>query len=190
MVVMNSTEVLGMNPTNGDVLWRHPCVNQYKNNAADPIWGKGNLLWVATQLDGGARALRLKQKDGKTEVEQVWFNDDVKIFHWNAVLVGDHVYGSIGSEVTFLAAVEMATGKIRWKERGFHKALCVYADDKLIFLDENGQLALARVSPEAIVIRSKVQLTDKVSWTVPTLVGKTLYVRDQKNIMALDLGNP
>lgn len=95
-----------------------------------------------------------------------------------------------GPEVTFLAAVELATGKIRWKERGFHKALCVYAADKLIFLDENGQLALARVSPDALEIRSKVQLTDKVSWTVPTLVGKTLYVRDQKNLMALDLGRP
>jgi hypothetical protein len=29
---------------------------------------------------------------------------------------------------------------------------------------------------------------DGTAWTVPTLVGKTLYVRDKANIMALDLG--
>jgi len=37
-------------------------------------------------------------------------------------------------------------------------------------------------------VLSKVPLLDKVSWTVPTVVGKKMYVRDKKNIMALDLG--
>ncbi len=190
IVFMSSTEVIGLDAKSGETLWRHPCVNRYKNNASDPIWGEDNLLWIATQLDGGARVLELKQRDGKTSVQELWFNKKVKIFHWNAVRVGDHVYASIGNNTSVLAAVDIKTGKIAWRERGFHKALCVYADRKLIFLDENGQLGLAKIAPEGIEILSKVQLTEKVSWTVPTLAGKTLYVRDNKNIMALDLGEP
>ncbi|MHC5111316.1 MAG: outer membrane protein assembly factor BamB family protein [Planctomycetota bacterium] len=188
IVVMASEEVVGIQADNGDRLWGHPCVNRYKNNATDPIWNGEDLLWVSTQLDGATRVLKLTQKEGKTNVEQVWFNDKVKIFHWNAICIGDHVYGSIGGQTTFLAAVDLRTGDIKWRERGFHKALCIYADEKLIFLDENGVLAMAKVSPEKAEIISQVQLTEKVSWTVPTLVGTTMYVRDNKNIIALDLG--
>ena len=188
IVFMSSIETIGIDAANGTFLWSHPCVNQYKNNATDPIWGKDNLLWVATQMDGGTRVLKLRQRDGKTTVKQVWFNRKVKVFHWNAIRIGDYVYASIGSNTTTISAVNVKTGEIAWRERGFHKALCVYADNKLIFLDENGQLAMAKISPEKIDILSKVQLTDKVSWTVPTLVGKILFIRDKKEIMALDLG--
>ena len=35
---------------------------------------------------------------------------------------------------------------------------------------------------------SQFKLFDTVSWTVPTLVGTTLYARDREKIVALDLG--
>jgi hypothetical protein len=73
-------------------------------------------------------------------------------------------------------------------DRGFSKATCVYADGKLIILDEDGQLALATVTPERLTVHSKCKITERLSWTHPTLVGTTLYVRDRKHIMALDLG--
>jgi len=37
-------------------------------------------------------------------------------------------------------------------------------------------------------IHARHRITEKYSLTAPTLVGTTLYVRDRKNIMALDLG--
>ncbi len=189
LVVMSSDEVLGLSADGGRILWRHGCVNRYRNNATDPIWSpKDGLLWVATQLDGGARVLKLSRSGDKTEATEAWFDRKVQIFHWNAVLVDGTVYGSIGGQQTFLSAVDLETGAVRWKQRGFHKALCVHADGKLIFLDENGVLALALVSPERCEVLSRVALTEKPSWTVPTLVGPTLFVRDGKTIMALDLG--
>ncbi len=187
LIVMSSTEVMGLNPKNGEKLWANPCQNRYKNNATDPIWGSDNLLWVSTQLDGGTRALRLKQKDGKTTVEQAWFNDKVKVFHWNALRIGNHVYASIGGQTTRFAAIDMKDGEIEWREGGFHKALPIYADGKVIMVDEEGQLALAKVSPSEFKLLSKVQLTEKVSWTAPTLVDGVLYLRDQNQLMALNV---
>ena len=132
--------------------------------------------------------LKLTQEGGKTKVEQVWESKKIHVFHWNPVRVGDYVYTSSGDTTTLTVAVNVKTGKIAWRERGFTKMLCVYADNKLILLDEDGQLALARVSPEGFDLLSKVQLTERVCWTVPTLVGTTLYVRDTKDVLALDLG--
>ncbi len=188
LVFMASTEVIALAADGGTFLWKYPCVNRYKNNATQPIWGDDHLLWVATQQDGGTRVLKLSQTAGKTKVEELWSSNKVKVFHWNAIRIGDYVYASIGGSSTRIAAVDVKTGRIAWRQSGFHKAQCLYADKKLLFLDENGQLVLAKVSPEQMKILSQVQLTEKVSWTVPTLVGKTLYVRDQTNIMALDLG--
>ena len=39
-----------------------------------------------------------------------------------------------------------------------------------------------------LTVVSQCQVTEKESFTAPVLVGTTLYVRDEKNIMAYDLG--
>lgn len=80
------------------------------------------------------------------------------------------------------------TGKVAWKERGYSKAQALFADGKLLFLTEDGRLVLARVSPERLEILAEAQVTASVSWSLPTLVGATLYLRDQENVLALDLG--
>ena len=93
------------------------------------------------------------------------------------------------SQVTAnMAAINVKTGEIAWRKRGFAKANVVHADGRLIILDEDGKLYLTTASPDDLTVHSEVELLNQVSWTVPTIVGKTMYVRDQKNIMALDLG--
>lgn len=86
-----------------------------------------------------------------------------------------------------IIGVNVKTGEIVWRERGFAKTTCVYADGKLILLDEDGQLALATATPQGLTVHSKCKLTERYSWAAPTLVGTKLYLRDRKNILALDL---
>ena len=81
-----------------------------------------------------------------------------------------------------------AVARFAWKNRAVGKASSIYADGKMIILNENGKLFLAKVSPAELEILSEVQLCDDRTWTVPTLVGTTLYARDRERIVALDLG--
>ena len=55
-------------------------------------------------------------------------------------------------------------------------------------MDEDGDLALAKLAPEGVTVLSQAKMFDTMSWTVPTLVGTTLYARDREKIVALDLG--
>ncbi len=65
----------------------------------------------------------------------------------------------------------------------------VYADNKAIIMDEDGDLALARLAPEGVTILAEAKkVFDTTTWTVPTLVGRTLYARDREKIVALNLG--
>ena len=86
-----------------------------------------------------------------------------------------------------MAAFDWRTGKIHWRDRSFHKAQSLYADGKLIFLDENGKLVIAKVTPDEFKVLASAQVTEAVSWSLPTLVSGKLYVRDRKHILALDL---
>ena len=83
--------------------------------------------------------------------------------------------------------IELKSGKIAWRQRGFVKAQLLWADGKIILADEDGTLALCRATPQRFEVLSQVSLLQNIAWTPPTLVGTHLYLRDRKTIVALDL---
>ncbi|MCP3981219.1 MAG: hypothetical protein GY716_18115, partial [bacterium] len=148
-------------------------------------------VWVGSQFPtGGGRLLEITREDDSWTATRRWFETYLRASHWTAIRRGDHIYGSTGgNRVSLMTAFEWKTGKIAWRHRGFHKAQALFADDKLLFLDEGGNLSLARVSPEKFELLASAEVTDSVSWSLPTLVGTTLYLRDNKQILALDLAD-
>ena len=86
------------------------------------------------------------------------------------------------------AALHVPTGRVAWQDRRFPKATLLLAAGKVIVLDEDGRLALATLTPEGMTVHSEAQILTKLAWTVPTLVGSRLYVRDRATIAAYDVG--
>lgn len=193
IVLLVNSEILAVDPGNGEVIWRREHVNQWKTNISTPLWGEDGLLYTTSSGDAGSRVLKLSRKGGKTNVEEVWAHRKAGVGQGNVVRVGDYVYGCAGyGPSSFVVAVEAETGKMAWKERGFAKGMIVYGDGKLIVLDERGTLTMAKASPKAFEILSSFKLFDVgetgKSWTLPILVGDRLYARDNQTIVALDLG--
>ena len=46
----------------------------------------------------------------------------------------------------------MKTGNIAWQDRSFARAQLLYADGKMVVLDEDGTLGLATVSPQGLKV--------------------------------------
>jgi outer membrane protein assembly factor BamB len=187
LICFMGREIIGLDPDNGELKWSIAHENQWQQNCTLPIWTEDNVL-VFTSQGPGTKAVRLSREGDETKVEELWSTRKMRLHHSNAVQVGDHVYCISGDNVNFFMAVNVKTGELAWRERGYAKSNLIYGDGKFIVLDEDGNLMLVTATPEAATVVAKVPLLEKVSWTVPTLVGKTLYVRDQKNIVALDLG--
>jgi hypothetical protein len=82
----------------------------------------------------------------------------------------------------------MKTGRIVWQDRSFSRAQLLYADGKVILLDEDGNLGLVTVAPDGVKVLARSSVLQNVAWTPPTLAGTTLYVRDRKTIAAFNLG--
>lgn len=189
LITFMAEEIIGLNPTNGELKWRLAHGNQWKQNVCMPVWHPQTHTLVLSSPEAGAKGLKLSKKGDKTEVEEVWATRKIQFYHVNSIGEGDYVYGTTGMQApAFFAALDVKTGNVAWRERGFAKSTCVYADGRFIVLDEDGQLALVKATPEGLTVNSKTSILEKVTWTVPTLAGKSLYVRDKKNILALDLG--
>jgi outer membrane protein assembly factor BamB len=190
---------VGLDPSKGDLLWAHPLEDvvfreskeslglKHGQNNTTPVWGKGNLLFISTGYSG-SRALHLTRQGGKTDVRELWFTNRMRIHFGNAIRLGDYVYGSSGDfGPAFLVAVDVKTGQVAWQDRSFSRATMVYADGKLIVLDEDGNLGLVAVSPTGAKVLARAEVLSHNAWTPPTLIGTRLYIRDRKIIRALDL---
>ena len=187
LVFLMAKDIVGLNPNTGRQLWHHG-IEPQGANISTPIWNGEDLIFCSSAYDSGARVIKLTKKDGKIVPEQLWYSRKMRVHHGNVIRLGDYVYGSSGdSGPAFFMGMNLRTGKIAWRERGFKKATCVYADGKVILLDEDGQLALATVTPDSFTVHSRCKVTEPYSWAAPTLVGTKLYVRDRKHIMAFDL---
>jgi len=213
LVIVTTEQVLGLDPTQGDLLWTFPFQNTWNSNL--PVWGKDHILFVGSYEQ--SNGLRLKRTEGKTAVEELWSNNETGIRNSNVVRIGDILYASTGDSRTVVKALDVQTGKILWKERGFGLANYLALGDRLLFVDENGQLALARPDRTALHVLGKSKLFDIAEtmppegmpdalqdgppvpspesgktvenrvWTAPTLVGDILFARDQKEIVAVKL---
>jgi outer membrane protein assembly factor BamB len=189
LVLFHGEGVAGMDPSGGPLYWSHAHRTQYNLNISTPVWGEGNLLFISSAYDGGSRGLRLRRSGSKTSVEEVWYSNRMRVHFGDAIRLGDVVYGSSGDfGPAFFTAVEMTTGKALWQDRALGRSTFVAADGKLVLLDENGVLALAIAAPEGLKVLAKAPVFNGRSWTVPSLVGTTLYLRDRTTIKALDLG--
>jgi outer membrane protein assembly factor BamB len=188
LVTTFSDEVVGLDPSNGNLLWSHPPSTSWGLNISTPVWGPDNLLFISSAYNGGARVLHLAQSGGKTKVEELWSGNRMRVHHSNVIRIGNYVYGSSGDfGPAPMTAVDIRTGKVAWQDRTFGKVNMVLVGGKVILLDEEGDLALATLSPQGMQVRWRVPLLQSNAWTAPTLVGTNLYVRDRRTMMALDL---
>jgi outer membrane protein assembly factor BamB len=190
LVVFGGDVVTGMDPANGRELWRHEHKTDWGLNISTPVWvADQHLLLVSSAYGVGTRALELRQSAGKTTVTEKWHSQRMRIHIGTIIRLGEHAYASSGDfGPAFISAFDLKSGAIAWQDRSFARAQLLFADGKIIVLDEDGVLGLATVSPQGLKVLAKASVLQHLAWTPPTLVGTTLYLRDRQTISAFDLG--
>ena len=189
LAVLLDGALIAVNPHNGDLQWQVPFKADYSIAVATPVFGPDNLLFISSEYGGGAKVIELKRNALQTTATELWSSNRLRLHHGNAIRIGEAIYFSSGGKGSqaILSAVDVRSGKIHWQERSIEKATFVWADQKLITLDQDGNLMIAHPSPQGFKIAAKAPLLTHLSWTPPVLVGSRLYIRDRRNMMAVDL---
>ena len=190
LVVTSGDGVHGYDPNTGKPIWEYLFPTRSGVNISSPVWCPDDrLLFVSCAYDGGSRVLQLIRSSGRTEAKELWFSNKMRVHFGNVLRIGEFFYGSSGDfGPSFLTAINARTGQVAWQDRSFSKVSFVAADGKVILLDEDGNLGLVTMSSEGLKILARAPVASATSWTVPTLIGTTLYLRDRVNVLALAVG--
>ena len=182
IIFLTSKTLLSLAPENGHIYWKYPWPEGI--NIATPIFIPDDKIFISASYDKGAVLLKMTADADGIGIEEVWKSRVMKNHFNSSVLQGDYLYGF---DNAILTCIEANTGEEQWRHRGFQKGSLLLADGYLIILGEGGKLALAEANPTEYKEKARFQLFDDKCWTVPTLAGGRLYLRNQKEMVCLDL---
>jgi outer membrane protein assembly factor BamB len=194
--------LLGFDPATGKVEFRHAwrARNRESVNASNPVV-VGDRVLITECYGVGSTLVKLKPGG----VDTVWADDESARFkrlecHWNTPIhVDGYVYGSSGRHTpqAELRCIELATGKVMWREPGLARASLTLADGHFIVLTEYGELLLVRVNPRRYEEVARVDLGHAgrrllkfPCWAAPVLAHGLLYVRGEGRLLCLELIPP
>jgi outer membrane protein assembly factor BamB len=119
--------------------------------------------------------------------------------HWATPVVHDgHLYGTSGRNAgdAQLVCVEIATGEVRWAERGLARASVVLAGEQLLVIGEFGEVLVVKATPEAYTPLAETTLTDPDTgnpllappcWAAPVIARGCAYLRGAGRVVCIDL---
>jgi len=177
----------------GQFLWSYSETGGGPANIPTPI-ARDDYIYNAYTRRVGAALLRLKASQDGVSTEQVYLERGLPNDIGGQVLVGPYLYGT--NQEGGLMAVEFATGKIRWQEKGIGPAAILYGDGRLYLHGENGDVALVEATPDAY--REKGRFTPpqqpqhtsgpmEKAWAYPVISQGRLYIRDLGTLWCYDV---
>ena len=188
VVTLGATRA-GLEPASGELLWQIELPQTSETTMATQVQVGPHQIFTSSAYADGSRLYEVRRSDGEWSAEEKWYSRKMRIMHGSVAHVGDQIIGSSGDfGPTFLAGLDVETGELNFRQRGFAKANVMRVGDNVLILDEDGTLAVGRPSPEGVEILASSPVIDSVSWTAPALIGTTLLVRNREEMLALDLG--
>lgn len=171
----------GLAPADGQTLWTYPWKTRYDINAATPIFIPPNRVFISSGYDKGAAVVQIGPGE---EVEEIWRNKEMKNQFTTSVYYQDHLYGF---DDAILKCIDARTGAEQWMARGFGKGSLIAADGHLILLGEQGNLGLAEATPTGFHAKASYPALYGRCWTAPSLAAGRLYLRDESEIICLNI---
>lgn len=183
IVSVNGKDATGHDPVSGKELWSFAWPGKYPKVAQPLLAGTDQILLTAG-YGAGSFLIEVKHKGDRWTVKELWKSKKMKTKFSSAVIRGDYAYGLDGG---IMACIDLKSGKKVWKggRYGFGQQLLVA--DKLLVQTEKGGIAIVKADPEAYEEIFQMQVLDHMTWNVPTLAGRYLLVRNDREVVCYEL---
>jgi outer membrane protein assembly factor BamB len=184
LLVVTATRALGLDPTDGSMLWEHPWVTEMGINAAQPIVVGDDRFMLSAGYGHGAMMVEVQREGDGFVTRAVWETNRLKNKLSSSVYHDGHLYGL---DEGILACLDAETGALRWKGGRYGHGQLLLAQGQLIVLTEDGELAMVEAKPEAFVERARFAAIEGRTWNHPALASGILLVRNGREMAAYRL---
>jgi outer membrane protein assembly factor BamB len=184
-VVFTSKGIVGIRARDGHPMWGQNKSSNDTANCATPLI-IGNQVFSSSDYGTGAELVELSSRGTNTTARLLYHTRDMKNHHGGMVYIKGHVYGSNGD---ILACVNLRTGQPTWRERS-KKGSVVYADNKIVFRNEGGEVNLFAATPNAyqeLGSFHQPERSGRPAWAHPVIADARLYLRDQDTLLVYNL---
>lgn len=187
IVFLTKQHLMAVDPSSGETIWKEKFQDQLSESATTPVVVGGMLIGSSVTL--GSIALDLQSFPPKP----LWKKRELNCYFSTPVAVGDDLYMLNGilkiTPAISLRCVDGKTGQIKWEKPSvgkYHAAIIRTADDKLLMLDDGGDLSLFNANGKEYQELAKSKVCGP-TWAHPALSDGLVVLRDEKKLIAINL---
>lgn len=206
LIVWHSEAIVSLDLATGKEYWKHPIAPDFAMAIAKPQL-EGNLLY-ASAIRNNSVLLDLNEQE--PAAKEVWsYTKRGSLFAANSTPIFHNgtIYGTDCNEGC-LKAIDAKDGKELWRtfdatrfgekrrlSHGTGFLTRIDGTDRYLILSEIGDLIMARLTPEKYEELGRFKAVEPTSeafgrtvvWSHPAYANRTAYIRNDKEIVAIDL---
>ena len=182
LVVQTRDRLAGVDPADGKVLWEQAVEAFRGMNILTPVAYKDTLF---TSTYGGKTAgFKIAHTDGKFTVTEAW-KHKAQGYMSTPIIIDGVAYEHLKSQRVM--AIEVETGRELWtSDQSFGKYMSLVAQgDRILALDQRGQLFLFRANQDGFEQLDQRKFTDAETWAHIAVVGDQIFIRELNALAAL-----
>ncbi len=187
LIFFTGSKISGVSPANGQVIWEYPWKTSSYENVATPVPVGGDRLFFSSahaEVSGSALLQISRDTEGSFSAEKLWGNNEMKNHFSTTILHDGYLYGT---DRSILKCIDVKTGKMQWQQRGYGEGTLMFADGYLLVMGTRGKLGIVKARPDRYEEVAVKDILDGKCYTVPSLAGGRLLLRDTREIICIDL---
>ena len=182
--------LVALDPKDGTVIAEFPWRSRLgaSVNAATPLV-IDQRVFISASYGTGAALLDVQS----SSFVPIWTSDDALTNHYaTSVYANGYLYGYHGRQEYSPAfrSVDLETGSVAWTVDRFGGGTVILAGNSLLILRERGELVLADATPAAFQPLARAQILEGIVRAFPALANGTLFVRNERELVAVELSRP
>jgi hypothetical protein len=133
-------------------------------------------------VDLGVQLLKIKREADGFQVETVW-KTALQGYMSTPVLIDRYAYLHLRNQR--FTCVDLTTGEQKWTTQPYGQYWSLVAQhDRILALDQRGELLLIRATPEKFDLLDTRKISDQETWGHLAVSGEEVFVRELQGISA------
>jgi outer membrane protein assembly factor BamB len=184
VMIVTANRVVGLDPSNGAMLWEYPWNTQMGINASQPIMVDGNRFFISAGYSKGCALVEVTRSGVAFVARKIWENNMMKNKFNSSVLHDGHIYGL---DEGILTCLDVETGVKKWKDGRYRYGQVLLASGHLIVMTEEGDLVLVRANPEKLDEVTRFSALKGRCWNYPAMASGRLLLRNATEMVCYDI---
>ena len=179
LVVQTRTELAGLDPKDGTVLWKQPIEAFRGMNILTPAVLGDRLMTSA--YGGKTQAYDISATDQGFQIKEAW-QFKAQGYMNTPVFVKGYAYLHLRNQRVL--CIDVSTGAEKWTtSESFGKYWSLVTQgDRILALDQRGELILLRANPERCEILDRRKVSEEESWAHLAMADDQIFIRDLKGL--------